>query len=840
MLPSSPPEASCRRFTLSDVKFATDDFSDNLIIGEGSFGNVYRGKIATGTGSTTVVAVKRRNSYSKQGSEEFDTEVSLLSSLRHTHVISLIGCCKDLDANEMILVYEHMPNGTLSNHIYKKTGNSIVLSWEQRLKICIGVARGLEYLHTGTGINQVVIHRDVKSSNILLDENMEPRISDFGLCKRCCGNVPDAPIFASVKGTRGYLDPHYRKTHELSAKTDVYSFGVVLLEVLCGLRPLDFVMVSRRPWLVSWAPQYIREGEIYRIIDRNLRGRIANDGLQIFQEITLQCLQERPDKRPTMVEVVAKLETALKLQYTTYSSSISEGDEFIRIHFGQVANSTSLANSDAESHRRSFGTGSRISDPGSVPNITTVRSFQKSASSIKYNGLEAPDDLHSDQVASYQTSNSLSEYAKMVRKVDQPSVVINNESCENATVIEVIGTSTLGVLLELLQVLTDFGLKITKSDRFNDGRWFMDVFYVIDHEGNKVTDEVKIQNIKEALHVYLSSMFPMGRECKERPIPDGHTTIELIGNDRPGLISELSAILSDLQCNVVTAEIWTHNTRLAAVMHVSDKETKSSIIEPEKLSKIKKILLLVLKGGYDNREAMISVSNGCTWIDRKLHQIMFDDKYFDFGSTLNDKKRHKVEVFSWDDNDYSAIRIWCKHTPKVLFDAICTLTELKYSVFHGNFDADGAESYKMDFWIRRIDGSPFKSDAERQKVIQCLEAAIERRVSPGLKIEIRTKDRVGLLNDVTRIMRENSLNITRAKVATTGDKAVFSFYLDDNLGYPVDRRIIDYVRNEIGQNILQVKGKRKDSYQVANEPLTRSSIKDALKPFFSWLGFSAH
>lgn len=347
MLPSSLPESSCRQFSLSDIISATENFSSNLIIGKGSFGFVYKAKIVAGTGTgtgtgaraTTFVAVKRREHDSKQGEKEFMTEVSLLSALRHTHIVSLVGYCNELVGNdfyEMILVYEYMANGTLADHIYKKTGNSLFLSWEQRLKICIGVGRGLEYLHTGTGINQIVIHRDLKSSNILLDENWEPRISDFGLCKRCTGNLPDATVIASVKGTRGYLDPHYRETRELSTKTDVYAFGVVLLEVLCGKRSLDFVVAGRgERRLVSWALQCMGEGVVHRIIDRGLRGRIADDGLRIFQDVTLKCLHECPKKRPSMVDVVARLEVALKSQYATYSSYSEDDDEFIKVQFDQ-------------------------------------------------------------------------------------------------------------------------------------------------------------------------------------------------------------------------------------------------------------------------------------------------------------------------------------------------------------------------------------------------------------------------------------------------------------------------------------------------------------------------
>lgn len=276
-----PPSSSLpRQFSLSDIISATNNFSSDLIIGSGSFGTVYK---ATINPIATTVAVKRHSFDSKQGSIEFWTEVNLLSDFRHTHLVSLIGYYFEHD--EMILVYEYMDNGTLADHIYKSCGTSSCLSWEQRVKICIGVARGVEYLHSGTGIEKTVIHRDLKSSNILLDANWVAKISDFGLSKSC------STIFET--------------------KVDVYAFGVVLLEVLCGRRSLDFEVVDREKKLGLWVQECVREGVVHRIVDPGLRGTIVDDGLRIFLDIIVKCLQDCPDKRPSMLEVVAKLEAVL-------------------------------------------------------------------------------------------------------------------------------------------------------------------------------------------------------------------------------------------------------------------------------------------------------------------------------------------------------------------------------------------------------------------------------------------------------------------------------------------------------------------------------------------------
>ncbi|CAI9268204.1 unnamed protein product [Lactuca saligna] len=299
----------CRHFKFPEIRLATRNFDESLVIGHGGFGKVYKATIHNGS-SLVVAAIKRLDSKSDQGADEFWAEVKMLSKLRHCHLVSLIGYCDD--GKEMILIYEYMPHGSLEDHLHK---HSTHLSWLQRLKLCIGAARGLDYLHTGTGIEFGVIHRDVKSANILLHESWAAKIADFGLSKIGPKDQPLSHVLTLVKGTFGYLDPDYFLTGRLTRKSDVYAFGVVLFEVLCRKRALD---VSRdkeeHHSLARWVEDCIKEGTLKHLIDSDIRDQILPKCLKGFVRIAERCLHSSRNHRPTMAEVVVTLESVLALQ----------------------------------------------------------------------------------------------------------------------------------------------------------------------------------------------------------------------------------------------------------------------------------------------------------------------------------------------------------------------------------------------------------------------------------------------------------------------------------------------------------------------------------------------
>jgi len=299
------------KIPFAEIQSATNNFDRNLIIGSGGFGMVYKGVLR----DNVKVAVKRGMPGSRQGLPEFHTEITILSKIRHRHLVSLVGFCEE--NSEMILVYEYVEKGPLKKHLYGSSRQS-PLSWKQRLEICIGSARGLHYLHTGFA--QGIIHRDIKSTNILIDEDNVAKVADFGL-SRSGPSLDETHVSTGVKGSFGYLDPEYYRRQQLTDKSDVYSFGVVLFEVLCGRPAVDPQLTREQVNLAEWAIEWLQKGMLDHIVDPHLVGDIKPRSLKKFGETAEKCLAEYGVDRPTMGDVLWNLEYALQLQESNSSAS---------------------------------------------------------------------------------------------------------------------------------------------------------------------------------------------------------------------------------------------------------------------------------------------------------------------------------------------------------------------------------------------------------------------------------------------------------------------------------------------------------------------------------------
>ncbi|XP_071694609.1 receptor-like protein kinase HERK 1 [Rutidosis leptorrhynchoides] len=338
------------KIPLEDIISATSNFHDDFIIGRGGFGNVYKAhlfhfdlrkystenriyrqltvELSTYPRRRSTVAIKRLDRRYGQGTSEFLQEISILPYFRHQNLVTLVGFCDEL--HERILVYEYASNGGLDRYI----GSARSLTWAQRLQICLDAARGLDFLHNGVGDHHRIIHRDIKSSNILISRNWTGMISDFGLSRISPANLQATFVMTQVAGTLEYIDPQYHKTGILTKESDAYSFGVVLFEVLSG-RLARFGIDKVNPEFVPhMAKRCFKQKKVHEIIDPTLKKEFKinescvfdddesnPESINIYAAIAYQCLQHKPEDRPTMANIVRQLEKALKSHSVIFSKS---------------------------------------------------------------------------------------------------------------------------------------------------------------------------------------------------------------------------------------------------------------------------------------------------------------------------------------------------------------------------------------------------------------------------------------------------------------------------------------------------------------------------------------
>uniref|UniRef100_A0A7N0ZW27 Uncharacterized protein n=1 Tax=Kalanchoe fedtschenkoi TaxID=63787 RepID=A0A7N0ZW27_KALFE len=308
------------QYDLSTIRLATGDFSEENKLGKGGFGSVYKGKLEDGE----PIAVKRLAAGSRQGDAEFKNEVMLVAKLRHRNLVQLLGFC--LEGSERLLIYEFMPNTSLDQLLFDAC-RSVCLDWEKRFKIIEGVARGLLYLHEDSRLR--IIHRDLKASNILLDQDLRPKIADFGTA-RLFGMDETKGLTSHVVGTYGYMAPEYVMRGQFSTKSDVYSFGILMLELLSGQRKTGFCIRGHAEDLVTYGWECWSSGRVTEMVDQSISKGGGEDEMRRCLQIGLLCVQESAAARPTMATVVLMLSSYLlalplppKPAFSAYNSSVS-------------------------------------------------------------------------------------------------------------------------------------------------------------------------------------------------------------------------------------------------------------------------------------------------------------------------------------------------------------------------------------------------------------------------------------------------------------------------------------------------------------------------------------
>ncbi|XP_056695851.1 leucine-rich repeat receptor protein kinase HPCA1 isoform X2 [Spinacia oleracea] len=328
-----PQIQGVRFISLEDVKQCTNNFAEINEIGIGGYGKVYKGKLDNGQ----LVAIKRAQEGSLQGALEFKTEMELLSRVHHKNVVNLVGFC--FDRGEHMLIYEFVPYGSLRASLSGRSG--VTLNWKRRLKVALGAARGLAYLHELA--EPPIIHRDIKSENILLGDQLTAKVGDFGLSKLL---RKDEDVTSQVKGTMGYLDPEYLSTQLLTEKSDVYSFGVVMLELVTGRLPI----MTNKEYIVREVKVTMNDtGYIYNLVDPVIRYSNLT-GMVEFVELALKCVEYSGDKRPSMGKVVKEIESIIQAGEKNLKDVLSS-------YPGTSDSSTSQSNKNSTSHSNSSKSG---------------------------------------------------------------------------------------------------------------------------------------------------------------------------------------------------------------------------------------------------------------------------------------------------------------------------------------------------------------------------------------------------------------------------------------------------------------------------------------------------
>ncbi|XP_054814649.1 cold-responsive protein kinase 1-like isoform X2 [Prosopis cineraria] len=284
-------------YTYKELSTATEDFSPANKIGEGGFGSVYKGKLKDGK----IAAIKVLAAESRQGVQEFLTEIKVISEIEHENLVKLYGCC--VEGNHRILVYNYLENNSLAQTLLGGRQSNIFFNWQTRSRICIGIARGLAFLHEE--VRPHIVHRDIKASNILLDKELTPKISDFGLAKLIPPNMTH--VSTRVAGTIGYLAPEYAVRGQVNRKADIYSFGVLLLEIVSGRCNTNTRLPEEEQFLLERTWRYYQQRILVGLVDTSLNGEFDAEEACKFLKVGLLCTQEVPKLRPPMSSVVKML-----------------------------------------------------------------------------------------------------------------------------------------------------------------------------------------------------------------------------------------------------------------------------------------------------------------------------------------------------------------------------------------------------------------------------------------------------------------------------------------------------------------------------------------------------